>query len=522
MASVYLTEPPTRGKVLLHTTMGDVDIELWPKEAPLACRNFIQLALDGAYNDLPWHRVIKGLFVQTGCTAPVSPSIVEGASAYGGFFPDEFHSRLKFTHRGQVACANLNVKDTNGSQFFITLDKAPWLDKKHTIFGKVTGNTIFNVLRMGEVDVDAEDRPHDPPRLLGVEVLDNPFPELAPRRIAAPQSTASAAPTPGLRATGRSGPALRSFEAASDEDDGSGEHGRIAGTGIVSAHDLLGKPPTAASTATRGTHAQLRTLASSEDGDGDNDDEDVGTGRPETAPVARALLRGRPSSAAAAELAAASKAGPRASPPPESAAALSAATAQLVEFERLRAQVLAAKRASAGSHSMPPSTAPSSALATSATAPAATALLADDSAMTAAQRMRAKFAAKKHSAPPSTAATMARLAAFQAKLAGALAATPADAGAVTTTTYHGQVLDDADRDDLDDGSWMTSRLRGGRHLDDALRARGGGVGARQDDGLMTIDPEERDRSRGGVGGRGRVGGGGDSRRNRSRSRERRH
>jgi len=52
---------------------------------------------------------------------------------------------------------------------------------RHTIFGKVTGNTIFNVLRMGECEVDAEDRPHEPPRVISVEVLDNPFDDLLPR-----------------------------------------------------------------------------------------------------------------------------------------------------------------------------------------------------------------------------------------------------------------------------------------------------------------------------------------------------
>jgi peptidyl-prolyl cis-trans isomerase SDCCAG10 len=127
MSSVYVTEPPTRGKVLLHTSFGDIDIELWPKEAPKACRNFVQLCLEGYYDDVIFHRIIKGLFVQTGDPTGTGKG---GESIYGGFFPDEFHSRLKFSHRGQVACANLNVQDSNSSQFFITLEKCGWLDKK--------------------------------------------------------------------------------------------------------------------------------------------------------------------------------------------------------------------------------------------------------------------------------------------------------------------------------------------------------------------------------------------------------
>lgn len=61
-----------------------------------------------------------------------------GESIYGGVFADEFHSRLRFKHRGLVACAGSGSPNTNGSQFFITLDRCDWLDKKHTIFGKVT------------------------------------------------------------------------------------------------------------------------------------------------------------------------------------------------------------------------------------------------------------------------------------------------------------------------------------------------------------------------------------------------
>lgn len=61
-----------------------------------------------------------------------------GESIYGGGFVDEFHSRLRFKHRGLVACAGVpGTPNSNGSQFFITLDRCDWLDKKHTIFGKV-------------------------------------------------------------------------------------------------------------------------------------------------------------------------------------------------------------------------------------------------------------------------------------------------------------------------------------------------------------------------------------------------
>lgn len=71
-------------------------------------------------------------------------AFVGGESIYGGAFADEFHSRLKFKHRGIVAMANAGSPNSNGSQFFITLDRCDWLDRKHTIFGKVKhGNAMM-------------------------------------------------------------------------------------------------------------------------------------------------------------------------------------------------------------------------------------------------------------------------------------------------------------------------------------------------------------------------------------------
>ncbi|KAJ2708716.1 Peptidyl-prolyl isomerase cwc27, partial [Coemansia spiralis] len=66
MSSVYVSEPPTRGQVVLETTAGDLVIELWSKEAPKACRNFVQLCLEGYYDDTIFHRVVPGWIVQGG------------------------------------------------------------------------------------------------------------------------------------------------------------------------------------------------------------------------------------------------------------------------------------------------------------------------------------------------------------------------------------------------------------------------------------------------------------------------
>ena len=181
MSNVYVTEPATQGKVLLRTTFGDVDVELWPKEAPLACRNFCELALSGYYDGVIFHRIIRNFMAQTGDPTGSGRGGASAIRPQGGYFKDEYHQRIKFNHRGQVAMANESKPNTNKSQFFITLGECPWLNGKHTIFGKVTGKTIFNVLKLQDVDTDSADRPLDPPRIIGAEVLSCPFPDLEER-----------------------------------------------------------------------------------------------------------------------------------------------------------------------------------------------------------------------------------------------------------------------------------------------------------------------------------------------------
>ncbi|KAJ6361678.1 hypothetical protein OIU78_002162 [Salix suchowensis] len=180
MSSIYVSEPPTKGKVILKTTYGPLDIELWPKEAPKAVRNFVQLCLEGYYDNTIFHRIIKSFLVQGGDPTGTGTG---GESIYGTVFADEYHSRLRFNHRGLVACANAGRPHSNGSQFFVTLERCDWLDKKNTIFGKVTGDSVFNLLSIGEVETNKDDdRPLDPPpKITSVEVLWNPFEDIIPR-----------------------------------------------------------------------------------------------------------------------------------------------------------------------------------------------------------------------------------------------------------------------------------------------------------------------------------------------------
>ncbi|CAI5466602.1 unnamed protein product [Closterium sp. Yama58-4] len=211
MSSIYVLEPPTQGKVVVTTTLGDLDIELWPREAPKAVRNFVQLCLEGYYDKTIFHRIIPGFMVQGGDPTGTGTG---GESIYGEPFKDEFHSRLRFSHRGLVACANAGTPHSNGSQWFFTLDRCDWLDKKHTIFGKlptefypsfflshmhmqITGDTIFNAVRLGEVDTDDNDRPFDPPSIISVEVIWNPFEDIVPRTLPAREQQETTAKSRG-------------------------------------------------------------------------------------------------------------------------------------------------------------------------------------------------------------------------------------------------------------------------------------------------------------------------------------
>uniref|UniRef100_A0A671WR82 Spliceosome-associated protein CWC27 homolog n=1 Tax=Sparus aurata TaxID=8175 RepID=A0A671WR82_SPAAU len=179
MSNIYIQEPPTNGKVLLKTSAGDIDIELWSKEAPKACRNFVQLCMEGYYDGTIFHRVVREFIVQGGDPTGTGTG---GESVYGRPFKDEFHSRLRFNRRGLVAMANAGPHD-NGSQFFFTLGRADELNNKHTIFGKVTGDTVYNMLRLAEVECDDDERPLNAHKIRTAEVLHSPFDDIIPREL---------------------------------------------------------------------------------------------------------------------------------------------------------------------------------------------------------------------------------------------------------------------------------------------------------------------------------------------------
>ncbi|KAF6720042.1 Peptidylprolyl isomerase domain and WD repeat-containing protein 1 [Oryzias melastigma] len=117
---------------IIHTTMGDIHIKLFPVECPKTVENFCVHSRNGYYNGHIFHRVIKGFMIQTGDPTGTG---MGGESIWGGEFEDEFHSTLRHDRPYTLSMAN-GGPGTNGSQFFITVVPTPWLDNKHTVFGR--------------------------------------------------------------------------------------------------------------------------------------------------------------------------------------------------------------------------------------------------------------------------------------------------------------------------------------------------------------------------------------------------
>ena len=140
--------------VVLETNQGNIEIKLKVDLAPKACENFIKLAEKGYYNGLIFHRVIKGFMIQGGDPTGTGSG---GVSIWGKAFEDELTPVAKFDAPGILAMAN-SGPNTNGSQFFITCSKTPWLNMRHTIFGEVVSG-LEVVQKIENTPVNTEDRP---------------------------------------------------------------------------------------------------------------------------------------------------------------------------------------------------------------------------------------------------------------------------------------------------------------------------------------------------------------------------
>src|SRR2546426_9562248 len=152
-------------QAIIQTNHGPIHIELYPDDAPKTVDNFVKLANDGCYDRVIFHRVIPDFMIQGGDPTGT------GSGGPGDTFADEFNDNQ--VERGALAMANAGP-NTNGSQFFVVTTKAaPWLDGKHTVFGRVTdGMDVVDTI--SELPRDARDKPHDEVVIESVSVSDRP------------------------------------------------------------------------------------------------------------------------------------------------------------------------------------------------------------------------------------------------------------------------------------------------------------------------------------------------------------
>ncbi|KAM9456620.1 peptidylprolyl isomerase domain and WD repeat-containing protein 1 [Clarias gariepinus] len=151
---------------IIHTTMGDIHLKLCPVECPKTVENFCVHSRNGYYNGHVFHRVIKGFMIQTGDPTGTG---MGGESIWGGEFEDEFHFSLRHDRPYTLSMANAGP-GTNGSQFFITVVPTPWLDNKHTVFGRTTKGMEV-VQRISNVKVNPKtDKPYEDISIINITI----------------------------------------------------------------------------------------------------------------------------------------------------------------------------------------------------------------------------------------------------------------------------------------------------------------------------------------------------------------
>jgi peptidyl-prolyl cis-trans isomerase A (cyclophilin A) len=174
-----MPSPTSNLSATLHTSMGDINVNLFPDHAPKTVDNFVGLA-EGTmewtdpvarakstaplYDGTIFHRIISGFMIQGG------DPLGTGTGGPGYRFNDEFHPELSFDRPYLLAMANAGA-NTNGSQFFITLAPTTWLNFKHTIFGEVADQPSRDVIdAMGGVATGGQDRPVEPITITGITI----------------------------------------------------------------------------------------------------------------------------------------------------------------------------------------------------------------------------------------------------------------------------------------------------------------------------------------------------------------
>jgi peptidyl-prolyl cis-trans isomerase SDCCAG10 len=272
MSQVYSTEPQTVGRVIFETTHGPLEIQLWSRECPWTTKYFLQLCLDGYYENALFHRIVPNFLVQTGAlrydpVARKSSQKEQVTSLDHKSWKDyrerthaeqamerrqyELNTRIRFNHRGQVAMALPVDSEGMGEddmaamqpQFFITLDGASELDGKHVCFGTVTGPTVFNALRIGNTDVDEQTgQPtilEEAPRIERVKILENPIhSDIVPSPGILPWKIAKISGDADAKGAKKKRKAIKNLNVLSFGDEME-QHMDDGVRGIKSSHDLV-------------------------------------------------------------------------------------------------------------------------------------------------------------------------------------------------------------------------------------------------------------------------------------------
>ncbi|KAG0272240.1 Peptidyl-prolyl cis-trans isomerase cyp15 [Linnemannia exigua] len=165
IATAQHTKTKLGTTAILRTTLGDIQIKLFPELVPKSVENFVTHSRNGYYDNVIFHRIIKAFMLQTG--DPLGDG-TGGTSIWGKEFEDEFHPDLKHDRPYTVSMANAGP-GTNGSQFFITTVPTPWLDNKHTVFGRaVTGMDVIHNIE--NLKTDKTDKPFEEVKILNIEI----------------------------------------------------------------------------------------------------------------------------------------------------------------------------------------------------------------------------------------------------------------------------------------------------------------------------------------------------------------
>jgi peptidyl-prolyl cis-trans isomerase-like 2 len=238
----YILKPKrvkSKGYVCLQTTLGPLNLELYPEFAPKAVWNFVNLIKKGYYDGIVFHRNIRNFMIQGGDPTGTGKG---GQSVWGKNFNDEIQGPLKHDKRGVLSMANKG-KNTNSSQFFITYRATSHLDGKHTIFGRVvdeSGDESMDVLkRLENVPVDGSDRPKEDIQIIEASVLIDPFEEFWKQKSQAEQTEKKVQEEVDQDRTTWTGKRIR-HDGTVEAGDGAGQVGKYlkAATAASSAQQL--------------------------------------------------------------------------------------------------------------------------------------------------------------------------------------------------------------------------------------------------------------------------------------------